>query len=38
MSIFKLCAPSSDMLLKQHMGGHQFYNSEQVEVAVCEWL
>jgi hypothetical protein len=24
--------------LNQHLGGHQFHNSDDVEMAVCEWL
>jgi hypothetical protein len=24
--------------VKQHLGGHQFHSSDEVEMAVCEWL
>jgi hypothetical protein len=29
-----------DMLgpFKHHLGGHQFHGSEEVEMALCEWL
>jgi hypothetical protein len=25
-------------LFKHHLGGHQFHSSEEVEMALCEWL
>lgn len=25
-------------LFKHHLGGHQFHGSEEVEIALCEWL
>jgi len=24
--------------VKQHLGGHQFHSSDEVEMAACEWL
>jgi hypothetical protein len=37
-TIFKISAPFSDILLKQPLGGHQFYNNVEAEMAIHEWL